>query len=103
MAGSELAGLGEAVEGRSGSGLRDPHEEVEEVLERSRFLEPAHEDRLLAGVADQLLGDLARLVVGAVETARPGPLIADLVVQDGEVGVERLGDWSVGTGLDLVS
>jgi hypothetical protein len=44
----------------------DRPEECGGVFERSGLLELADEDRVVAGVADQLLGQLARAVLGGV-------------------------------------
>src|ERR1043166_4808961 len=56
----------------------------EEVLERAGVLEPADGDRVVARVADQLLGHLACLVVGRVQATWANALVADLVVQRGK-------------------
>src|SRR5919201_2537435 len=67
-------------------------EGAEEVLEGARLLEVARRHRLVAGVADELLGHLPRLVVGGVEHPGPLRLLVDLVVEPREVEVERLRD-----------
>src|SRR5207248_7310938 len=56
--------LPEAVEARAVRG-----EGSEEVLERTRLVEVARVERLVARVAAQLLDDLARLVVRGIEVA----------------------------------
>ena len=94
----ELARRREPVEDLS----RLPEHARHEVLERPRTLEAADADRLVAGVADQLLGHLAGVVVCGVEAARPDALLRDPVVQRGEVRVERLRDRPVRVRLDLV-
>ena len=59
---SELAGRSEAVEDLSE--LRE--DAGHEVLEGARVFDPSHAHRLVPGVADQLLRDVARLLVGRI-------------------------------------
>jgi hypothetical protein len=72
------------------------------VLEHASVLEAARVDGVVTGVANQLFGDLPRPIVGAVQVRRPGALGVNLVVDQREVEVERLGGWAADDGLDLV-
>src|SRR5439155_25001775 len=74
----------------------------DEVLESAGVLDAAGRNRLVAGVADQLLGDVARLVLRRVETAGSRPLVCDLVVERREVCVERLRNGTVRVRLHFV-
>src|SRR6266536_4590238 len=96
----ELSRRREAVEGAAELDL--PEHAGHEVLERACVLDAAQGHGLVPRVADQLLGDLACVVVGGVEAARTHALVSDLVVQRGEVRVERLRDRTVRVRLDLV-
>src|SRR5207248_10185738 len=98
----ELSRRGVTVEEPAEPGLVDGEEEREMLLEHARLVEPAGVDGVVAGVADQPLGDLARLVLRAVEAGRRYALCADLVVQVGEVEVERLRRRAADDRLDLV-
>ena len=69
----ELAWSREPVEGRS-----ELQEHAgNEVLERPRVLQATNVLGLVAGVANQLLRDVARLVVSRIQAARPDALSAD--------------------------
>jgi hypothetical protein len=65
--------------------------EPDVLLERAGLVEAAGVHGVVAGVPDPLLGRLARAVLPGVELARADALGADLVVEQGEVDVERLG------------
>jgi hypothetical protein len=60
-----------AVEVGTAPGPADRVEQPDGVLKHSGMLEPADRDRVEAGAAAQLLGNLPRTVVGGVEVARP--------------------------------
>src|SRR5947209_19822154 len=97
---SELLGRRHAVDERPHAALADREHDVDEALERGGVVEPAGVDRLVAGVAVQLLDDLARLVVAAPEVARGRARFAEPVVERREVDVERLRRRPVGPRLD---
>ena len=72
------------------------------VLEQPRLVEPAQPDRVVAGVANQRLGELARLLVGRIEVARPCALARHLGVERRVVRAERLRNGPARDRLDLV-
>src|SRR5439155_15446402 len=94
----KLAGSREPVEDRGDLEEQPDHE----VLERPRALEPAEIHRFVAGVADQLLCHLARLLVGRVQAARRHPLGADLIEEPPGIRIESLRDGTVRECLHLV-
>src|SRR5215218_11448359 len=76
----QLARLGVAVEERPQPTLGHRNDQPEMVLQRAGLVQPADRDRVVAGVADQPLGQLPGAVLGRVQVARPHPLLVDLVV-----------------------
>ena len=80
----ELAWSRVPVEGR-----RELHEHAgNEVLERPRVLQPTDVLGLVAGVANQLLRDVARLVVSRIQAAGPDALSTDPIEEDSDVRIE---------------
>src|SRR4051794_38831014 len=83
------------VEVRAHPALVDREDERQERLLLAGVLERPGVDRLVAGVAVELLDQLARLVVAAPEVARCRVGVGDPVVDAREVDVERLGRGAV--------
>src|SRR5204863_6798946 len=71
----QLARRGEAIE--RPPRLELPEEVWDEVLERARVLEPARGHGVVARIPDQLLRDLARVVVGGIQAAGFHALVVD--------------------------
>src|SRR5436190_1039779 len=86
----QVAGAREAVEVRPDLRSGQHHRVGDVVLERACVVEVAGIDGFEAGVADELLGDVACFRVGGEDIAGAVALGGDLVVDAGEVGVEAL-------------
>lgn len=69
----------------------------------ARALQPTDALGLVAGVANQPLRDVARLLVGRVQAAGPDTLVADPIEEHPGVRIEGLRDRALGVCLDLVS
>ena len=82
--------------------LANGEDERERVLELARVLQPAGRRRLVAGIADQLLGDSRASSSPGPRHRRPLLLLGQLVVGRGEVEVERLRGRAAGDRLRLV-
>src|SRR5947199_6919123 len=99
---SEFARTGDPIEERSDL-TGEGHRELDAVLQHPGCgVEIAQEDRFVAGVADQPLGDRARPWLGRKQVARRDPLLGDVVVSGSEVGRERLGRRPTDDRFDLV-
>src|SRR5262245_34232003 len=87
--GLEIVGRREPVE-ELAVGLCHAEEHPHRLLLRRGVLERPGVERVVAGVADQLLDDSARLLVAAPDVRRLRPHLSDPVVGPREVEVERL-------------
>src|SRR5262249_25693242 len=99
---SKLAGRPVAIEEATQPSVVDRAHQGEGIPDHPGILEAARIDRLEAGVRDQLLDDLARLLLGRVEISGAGALLVDPVVHGRVVAVERLRDRAAGDRLHLV-